>query len=75
MYLFRFSFYWYPVIGFAIVAIVAFFVTYFSSEKNEPSKRYNKDLYSPLIHRFIEEKTIDYSIIENGLKLIDGKKI
>lgn len=70
MYLFRLSFYWYPLIGFLLVILIGVAATYLSKEENEAKKRYNKDLYSPLIHRFIKENPVDYESVDNALKLV-----
>ncbi|RZC34409.1 SSF domain containing protein [Asbolus verrucosus] len=61
-FLFRVSFYWYPVIGALIVIVVGLLVTWICKEENE--NKYNKDLYSPIVHRFVPKNPQQYEIID-----------
>lgn len=60
--LFRISFYWYPIIGAFIVIFVGLLVTWISKEENP--KKYDKDLYSPVIHRLVPKR---YDIISQHI--------
>ncbi|CAH0545847.1 unnamed protein product [Brassicogethes aeneus] len=66
-FLFRISFYWYYPIGTLLVVIVGSFVSWILGDANE--KRFEKNLYSPIVHRFIPNAPADY--VQVALKDIE----
>ncbi|RZC41083.1 SSF domain containing protein [Asbolus verrucosus] len=72
--LFQLSFYWYTLIGATFVIVVGLLVSWISKEENET--KYDKDLYSPIIHRFVP-KNQQYKMsgqYENTKRKCTGKE-